>query len=49
MKTSLKRARECRMLGFGGLLPVTEIAGSGGALMTTVIVYSFKGYDPAKR
>ncbi len=36
------------MPSFGGLLPVTKIAGSRGALMTNVIVYSFKGYDTAK-
>ncbi len=36
------------MPSFGGLLPVTKIAGSRGALMTTVIVYSFKGYDTAR-
>jgi hypothetical protein len=33
---------------FSGLLPVFKIAGSRGALMTNVIVYSFKGYDTAK-
>jgi hypothetical protein len=44
----LKHARESRMPSFGGLLPVTKIAGSRGALMTNVIVYSFKGYDTAK-
>jgi hypothetical protein len=37
------------MPSFGGLLSVTEIAGSRGALMTNVIVYSFKGYDTAKQ
>jgi hypothetical protein len=36
------------MPSFGGLLSVTEIAGSRGALMTHVTVYSFKGYDTAK-
>src|SRR5258708_20281820 len=44
---SLKHARESRMPRFGGLLLVTEIAGSRGAPMTNVIVYSFKGYDTA--
>src|SRR5258708_33103420 len=45
---SLKHARESRMPRFGGLLLVTEIAGSRGAPMTNVIVYSVKGYDTAK-
>jgi hypothetical protein len=36
------------MPSFGGLLLVTEIAGSRGTLMTNVIVYSFRGYDIAK-
>jgi hypothetical protein len=45
---SLKHARESRMPSFGGLLLVTEIAGSRGAPMTNVMVYSFKGYDTAK-
>jgi hypothetical protein len=36
------------MRSFGGLLLITEIAGSGGAPMTNVIVYSFKGYNAAK-
>jgi hypothetical protein len=33
---------------FSVLLPVTKITGFIGALMTNVIVYSFKGYDTAK-
>jgi hypothetical protein len=45
---SLIHARESRMPSFGGLLLVTEIAGSRGTLMTNVIVYSFRGYDTAK-
>jgi hypothetical protein len=36
------------MPSFGGFLLVTEIAGSRGAPMTKVIVYSFKGYNTAK-
>ena len=48
VESSLKHARESRMPSFGGLFPVTEIAGSRGALMANVIVYSFKGYDTAK-
>jgi hypothetical protein len=36
------------MPSFGGLLPVSKIVGSRGALMENVIVYSFKGYDTAK-
>jgi hypothetical protein len=44
----LIHARESRMPSFGGLLLVTEIAGSRGALMTNVIVYSFRGYNAAK-
>ena len=48
VERSLKHAREPRIPGFGGLLLVTEIAGSRGAPMTKVIVYSFKGYDTAK-
>ena len=35
-------------LSFGGLLFVTEIAGSRGTPMRNVIVYSFKGFDTAK-
>jgi hypothetical protein len=45
---SLRHARESRMPSFGGFLPVAEIAGFRGALMTDVIVYSLKGYDTAK-
>jgi hypothetical protein len=45
---SLKLARESGMSSFSGLLLVTEIAGSRGAPMTNVIVYSFKGYDTTK-
>jgi len=48
VERSLKHARESRMPSFGGLLPVTEISGSRGALLTNVIVYSFKGYDTPK-
>ena len=44
----MKHAREPRKPSFGGLLLVTEIAGSRGAPMTNVIVYSFRGYDTAK-
>gem|GEM_PF-6944385 len=44
----MKLARESRMSSFGGLLLVTEIAGSRDASMTNVIVFSFKGYDTAK-
>ena len=36
------------MSSFGGLLLVTETAGSRGVPMTNVIVYSFRGYDTAK-
>jgi hypothetical protein len=36
------------MPSFGGLLPVTKMAGFRGALMENVFVYSFKGYDTAK-
>jgi hypothetical protein len=44
----LIHARESRMPSFGGLLLVTKIAGSRGAPMTNVIVFSFKGYDTVK-
>ena len=44
----MKHARESRMPSFGGLLPVTKIAGFRGALMANVFVYSFKGYDTTK-
>jgi hypothetical protein len=44
----LKHARESRIPGFGGLLPVTKDRRIQGRAMTNVIVYSFKGYDTAK-
>ena len=47
MERLLIHARESRMPSFGGLLPVTKDRRIQ-ALMTNVIVYSFKGYDTAK-